>query len=104
MNDECKKCRADKITCQYCIYKNDITNKEDINNENIIYFNNIKDDNKSKKICPVCKKVYTDYPAISRKDNKTLICTECGMKEIQEPFEELLREYGIQVTKNNWDK
>ena len=86
---ECEKCRADKTVCQYCIYKNKNNNEK------------MQDsDNKSKKICPSCKKVYTEYPAISRKDNKTLICSECGMKEIQEPFEELLREYGIEINKN----
>lgn len=97
---ECEKCRADKTVCQYCIYKTKNNNEETQNSDNIIYFNNIKDDNKRKKICPSCKKVYTEYPAISRKDNKTLICSECGMKEIQEPFEELLREYGIEIDKN----
>ena len=34
-----------------------------------------------KRICPLCKKNYYDYPAISRKDNKTEICPECGVKE-----------------------
>lgn len=97
---ECEKCRADKTVCQYCIYKNKNINEKMQDSDNIIYYNNIKDDNKSKKICPSCKKVYTEYPAISRKDNKTLICSECGMKEIQEPFEELLREYGIEINKN----
>lgn len=33
------------------------------------------------RICPVCGKAYTDYPAISRKDNTTEICPDCGMME-----------------------
>ena len=33
------------------------------------------------RICPICKKTYTDYPALSRRDNKTEICPECGMRE-----------------------
>lgn len=33
------------------------------------------------KICPVCGKKYSDYPAISRRDNKTKICPDCGLKE-----------------------
>ena len=33
------------------------------------------------KICPICNKRYSGYPALSRKDNKTEICSECGMKE-----------------------
>lgn len=39
---------------------------------------------KNAKICPVCAKTYTDYPAISRKDNHTEICPDCGMKEALE--------------------
>lgn len=33
------------------------------------------------RICPVCGNYYDGYPALSRKDNKTEICTECGMSE-----------------------
>ena len=31
--------------------------------------------------CPKCGKYYVGYPALSRKDNKTKICPECGLKE-----------------------
>jgi len=31
--------------------------------------------------CPSCEKVVDEYPALSRKDNKTEICSECGQKE-----------------------
>lgn len=47
---ECEKCRADKTVCQYCIYKNKNNNEKMQDSDNIIYYNNIKDDNKSKKI------------------------------------------------------
>lgn len=33
------------------------------------------------KICNRCGKEYTGHPALSRKDNKTKICPECGLKE-----------------------
>lgn len=39
------------------------------------------------KICPVCGNAYKDYPAISRKDNKTEICPECGQAEALEAYE-----------------
>lgn len=39
-----------------------------------------------KRVCPTCKRSYTDYPAISRKDNKTEICPECGLNEALRDF------------------
>lgn len=33
------------------------------------------------RICPSCNQPYTGYPAISRKDNKTEICSDCGLRE-----------------------
>jgi predicted RNA-binding Zn-ribbon protein involved in translation (DUF1610 family) len=36
--------------------------------------------------CPVCHKYFTDYPATSRKDNKTLICPQCGTNEAMTDF------------------
>lgn len=32
-------------------------------------------------VCPRCGKVYTDRPAISRADDKTPICPDCGTRE-----------------------
>ena len=34
--------------------------------------------------CPICGKEYKDPPAISRKDNKTAICPDCGTLEALE--------------------
>ncbi len=36
--------------------------------------------NKTNK-CPRCDKTYTGYPALSRRDNKTDICSNCGTEE-----------------------
>ena len=36
------------------------------------------------RICPKCGKTYTGYPALSRCDNKTEICSVCGTKEALE--------------------
>lgn len=36
---------------------------------------------RKERVCPVCGKTYTDYPAISRRDNKTEICPQCGTDE-----------------------
>lgn len=35
----------------------------------------------SKWECPICHKMTDEYPALSRKDNKTHICTRCGQTE-----------------------
>ena len=35
-------------------------------------------------VCPRCGKVYTDRPAISRVDDKTPICPDCGTREALE--------------------
>lgn len=31
--------------------------------------------------CPECGKEYSGRPALSRKDNETLICPDCGIRE-----------------------
>ena len=38
------------------------------------------------KKCPVCGKQYEGFPAISRKDNKTELCPDCGAKEAFEIY------------------
>lgn len=38
------------------------------------------------RICPICKATYDEYPAISRRDNKTEICPICGIDEALEDF------------------
>lgn len=39
---------------------------------------------KQLKYCPKCHKQYSGYPALSRVDNKTEICPECGQLEALE--------------------
>lgn len=36
--------------------------------------------------CPKCHKEFTEYPAISRSDNETEICPECGVREAVEDY------------------
>jgi len=33
------------------------------------------------RACPKCGQRYTEHPALSRTDNKTLICPDCGTRE-----------------------
>jgi hypothetical protein len=47
----------------------------------------MKDDEKQ---CPMCLKFYTGFPALSRLDNKTSICNDCGLVEALEDFERSL--------------
>lgn len=36
------------------------------------------------KKCPICKQHYSQHPAISRRDDKTKICPDCGVREALE--------------------
>ncbi len=36
------------------------------------------------KVCPICGKTYTGHPALSRNDNATPICPDCGTLEALE--------------------
>lgn len=45
-------------------------------------------------ICPLCGKAYSEPPAISRKDNSTLICADCGTRES-------LEIYGVSIEKQD---
>lgn len=38
------------------------------------------------RTCPICGKKYTEHPALSRKDNETLICPQCGIDEALTEF------------------
>jgi ribosomal protein L37AE/L43A len=39
-----------------------------------------------KLICPLCDKTITGFPALSRKDNSTYICSACGTAEAMEDY------------------
>ena len=42
----------------------------------------MKEDNISRlAICPRCGKAYHEPPALSREDNETLICPDCGTRQ-----------------------
>lgn len=41
----------------------------------------MKNESHKTNICPYCGKAYTARPALSRKDGKTLICPDCGIRE-----------------------
>lgn len=46
-------------------------------------------------VCPKCQKEFIDkYGAISRKDNKTVICAECGTKEALKDWTNYLKKAG----------
>lgn len=38
------------------------------------------------KICPSCGKKYKGFPSLSRRDNKTEICSDCGLAEAMIAF------------------
>lgn len=41
----------------------------------------MKEQVRHQAFCPKCGTVYHDRPAISREDNTTLICPDCGTRE-----------------------
>lgn len=41
----------------------------------------MKKNERQKRICPICGQEYTGVPALSRTDNKTLICPDCGTRQ-----------------------
>lgn len=42
--------------------------------------------------CPRCGRTYSDHPALSRRDNQTLICPTCGIREALESIGTLSNE------------
>lgn len=44
----------------------------------------MKNDTTKTAICPRCGKLYHSTPALSRTDNETLICPDCGTREALE--------------------
>ena len=40
--------------------------------------------------CPKCGRSLGDRPALSRRDNKTDICSECGFKEAMEDAQKII--------------
>lgn len=37
-----------------------------------------------KRVCPLCGKAYSEPPALSRTDNLTAICPDCGTRQALE--------------------
>ena len=44
----------------------------------------MKDNVKEIRVCPLCGKTYGEPPALSRTDNRTPICPDCGTRQALE--------------------
>ena len=44
----------------------------------------MKDNIREIRVCPLCGKAYAAPPALSRTDNETLICPDCGIRQALE--------------------
>lgn len=44
----------------------------------------MKSDIRELRVCPLCGKTYIEPPALSRTDNETLICPDCGTRQALE--------------------
>ena len=41
----------------------------------------MKDNIREIRTCPLCGNTYAEPPALSRTDNETLICPDCGIRQ-----------------------
>lgn len=48
-------------------------------------------------VCPICGEDYSDPPAISRKDNKSKICPNCGTGEALMDFKDNIQKKRLQT-------
>ena len=44
----------------------------------------MKENERTVRICPLCGQTYGEPPALSRTDNETLICPDCGTRQALE--------------------
>lgn len=44
----------------------------------------MKDNEARTAVCPLCGRTYHGYPALSRTDNETPICPDCGTRQALE--------------------
>ena len=44
----------------------------------------MKDNVRQIRVCPLCGAAYNEPPALSRTDNETLICPDCGTRQALE--------------------
>ena len=44
----------------------------------------MKDNVRQIRVCPLCGATYAEPPALSRTDNETLICPDCGTRQALE--------------------
>lgn len=92
-NDSCNR-DIQKVIKIFKLYRLGVIKKQDIEDrvKNVGYgksFDDLLEINES--ICPKCKGILGDRPALSRRDEKTEICEECGMKEAAEDIEKMLK-------------
>ena len=56
-------------------------------------------DSDSIKECPICGRMYTDRPALSRRPGVGELCPECGQKEALEDYEQHRGAYYVDMIK-----
>lgn len=44
----------------------------------------MKENYEGHAVCPICGREFSGHPALSRADNATLICPECGQRQALE--------------------
>ena len=69
--------------------------KEELEKEPMPY------DNETPKKCPKCGNWFLNYPALSRRDNSTYICPDCGVKEAMEDYMSSRKKEGLEEATAN---
>lgn len=69
--------------------------KSSVRKEHYVYMKN------EPRVCPVCGKTYYAAPALSRRDNATEICPDCGMQEAIDTAE--MADYEIARSRLSFD-
>lgn len=54
-----------------------------------------------RQVCPICNREYDGRPALSRRDNKTNICPECGMMEALDDARFMI---GKDLSDDSWER
>jgi predicted RNA-binding Zn-ribbon protein involved in translation (DUF1610 family) len=90
----------DRFYINYMCYQNEV--EEDTTEEEVVEEETTEETveettelnvQEEENVCPICGRIYTEIPAISREDNTTEICPDCGTNQAIEIFSKIFTKY-----------